>query len=32
MQVFVKKWKLLAYRMQDLRILLVVRVPQVGNP
>jgi len=31
-QVFVKKWKLLAYHLEDLRVPLVVRVPQVGNP
>jgi len=28
----VKKWKLLAYHLEDLRVPLVVRVPQVGNP
>jgi len=28
----VKKWKLLAYYLEDLRVPLVVRVPQVGNP
>jgi len=29
---FVKKWKLLAYHLDDLRVPLVVRVSQVGNP
>jgi len=28
----VRKWKLLAYHLEDLRVPLVVRVPQVGNP
>jgi len=28
----VKKWKLLAYYLDDLRVPLVVRAPQVGNP
>ena len=27
-----KKWTLLAYHREDLRVPLVVRVPQVGNP
>jgi len=30
-QVFVKKCKFLAYHLEDLRVPLVVRVPQVGN-
>ena len=29
---FVKKWKLLPYHLEDLRVPLVVRVLQVGNP
>jgi len=32
MQFFCKKWKVLAYYLEDLRVPLVVRVPQVGNP
>jgi len=28
----VKNWKLFAYHLEDLRVPLVVRVPQVGNP
>jgi len=27
-----KKWKFFAYHLEDLRVPLVVRVPQVGNP